>query len=191
MSERFEQFISKTMYFETGGDKSGAYHIDKDDPGGETKWGISKAAHPETDIKNLTYKEATEIYRSLYYSVFYEVIQSEKIAFKVFDMGVLNGPRTATKLLQRAINKLGIATLRVDGLFGPMTLTAVNMSLAQGTDEQLYTKYVQLLCDRFKRIALNPFRRKFLKGWLKRANYLYKKPVEDKPKTKKKVKNAK
>ena len=32
----------------------GEYSNDPNDPGGETKWGISKRAYPNLDIKNLT-----------------------------------------------------------------------------------------------------------------------------------------
>jgi Glycosyl hydrolase 108 len=41
-----------------------SYENDKDDPGGETRWGVDKRSHPNVDIKNLTEKEATEIYWS-------------------------------------------------------------------------------------------------------------------------------
>jgi hypothetical protein len=37
------------------------------DPGGETKWGISKRSHPNEDIKNLTVERAKEIYLEEYW----------------------------------------------------------------------------------------------------------------------------
>lgn len=40
----------------------GGYVNDPDDPGGETKWGISKHAHPELDIYNLTPEQCARIY---------------------------------------------------------------------------------------------------------------------------------
>lgn len=40
----------------------GGYVWDKDDPGGETKYGISKKSYPQLDIKNLTKDQAKEIY---------------------------------------------------------------------------------------------------------------------------------
>lgn len=40
----------------------GGYVNDPDDPGGETKYGISKRAYPNVDIKNLTKDQAKEIY---------------------------------------------------------------------------------------------------------------------------------
>ena len=43
----------------------GGYVDDPVDPGGETKYGISKKAYPFLDIKNLTIKQASDIYLSL------------------------------------------------------------------------------------------------------------------------------
>lgn len=45
----------------------GGYVNDPDDPGGETKWGISKRSYPGVDIKNLTKDQAKEIYRRDYW----------------------------------------------------------------------------------------------------------------------------
>jgi lysozyme family protein len=40
----------------------GGYVNHAEDPGGETKYGISKRAHPDVDIKELTKAQAEEIY---------------------------------------------------------------------------------------------------------------------------------
>lgn len=40
----------------------GGYSLDEHDPGGETKYGISKRAYPKLDIKNLSIDQAYEIY---------------------------------------------------------------------------------------------------------------------------------
>ena len=40
---------------------------DSADPGGETKWGISRRFHPTVDVKNLTQEEAADIYYSEYW----------------------------------------------------------------------------------------------------------------------------
>jgi lysozyme family protein len=45
----------------------GGYVNDPDDPGGETKWGISKRYHPDEDIANLTPERAAEIYKDEYW----------------------------------------------------------------------------------------------------------------------------
>lgn len=43
-------------------DIEGGYINDPSDAGGETKWGISKKAYPNDDIKNLVPQRACEIY---------------------------------------------------------------------------------------------------------------------------------
>lgn len=53
--------------WEWGNRKDGGYTNDPQDPGGETKWGISKRAHPKLDIKNLTFEEACNIYQKEYW----------------------------------------------------------------------------------------------------------------------------
>ena len=43
--------------------KEGGYVNHPTDPGGQTNYGIAKRSHPDEDIKNLTKKRATEIYK--------------------------------------------------------------------------------------------------------------------------------
>lgn len=45
----------------------GGYVNIPSDPGGETKWGISKRAHPTVDIRNLTEADAAQIYYDEYW----------------------------------------------------------------------------------------------------------------------------
>ena len=169
LSAKFATFASQTILFETGGDKSGAFHKESGDKGGETKWGISKQAHPEVDIENLTYGHALAIYENQYWNPFYNYIHAEKLGFKLFDMGVLMGPRRAIKILQKAIKKTG-TTIKIDGIFGPMTLTGCNTVEAQIL---LYETYIDLLQKRFKRISLYGKNKKFLRGWLKRLYWVW------------------
>jgi len=168
LSDRFQAIISDTISFETGGDKSGAYTNDPVDPGGETKWGISKRAHPELDIKSLTYKDAIKIYATTYWSPMYDLIPSLELTFKVFDMGVLSGKPTAVKLLQQAIVASG-KTIAVDGDFGPITLTALNVVYAQGNGDRLYKLYIMKFVNRTNRtVFFKPWLRKYKMGWIKR-----------------------
>ena len=48
----------------------GQYTNDPADPGGETKFGISKRKFPNEDIKNLTVQRAFEIYQTYYWGAF-------------------------------------------------------------------------------------------------------------------------
>lgn len=166
-SARFLTFVSQSIFFETGGDKSGAYTNDPDDRGGETKWGISKNAHPHLNIKALTYSQAVEIYKGQYWNDLYDYILSDMLAFKLFDLGILSGRKTAVKLLQRAVKHCGFL-VRVDGIFGPLTLTAVNNI----KPELIYEKYIELNTTRFRQLVVRVHtNKKYLLGWLNRVNW--------------------
>jgi lysozyme family protein len=58
------QFISKWEWMDK---EDGAYTDHPQDPGGETKWGISKKGHPDLDIKNLKKNDAYFIYYTQYW----------------------------------------------------------------------------------------------------------------------------
>lgn len=59
--EQFEQAIAFTLSWE------GGYVNDPNDPGGETKYGISKKSYGHLDIKNLTVEQAKAIYYEDYW----------------------------------------------------------------------------------------------------------------------------
>ena len=94
----------------------GGYVNDPADPGGETRYGISKRAHPDVDIKSLTLDQARDIYRRDYWQAASCDSMPERIGHLVFDCAVHHGVKTAIKLLQRALK------VADDGEFGPITL---------------------------------------------------------------------
>jgi lysozyme family protein len=78
----------------------GGYVDDPADPGGETKYGISKRSYPNEDIKNLTRDRAIAIYyRDFWVEPGMEKIEPLDLRAKVFNMGVLMGTGEAAKLL--------------------------------------------------------------------------------------------
>ena len=62
MTDAFDRCLSVTL----GHEGSDTITDDPRDPGGLTRWGISAAAHPGVDIRNLTRELAAEIYRTSY-----------------------------------------------------------------------------------------------------------------------------
>lgn len=62
MKENFLKAIEFVLKWE------GVYSNRQDDPGSETKWGISKKAYPHLNIKDLTKEQAIEIYRKDYWN---------------------------------------------------------------------------------------------------------------------------
>lgn len=98
----------------------GGYVNNPSDPGGETKYGVSKRSYPDVDIRNLTLDEAKAIYRKDYWNRLDSDSMPDSVRFDLFDTAVNSGPGTAGRLLQRAA---GVAE---DGSIGPLTVAAVN-----------------------------------------------------------------
>lgn len=71
-------------------ENEGGYSWHKDDPGGETHFGISKRSYPTLNIKNLTLEMATEIYLRDYWKPLPENLSpSAKVVG--FDIAVNHG----------------------------------------------------------------------------------------------------
>lgn len=96
----------------------GGYVNDPNDPGGETKFGISKRSFPNLDIAALTEADAIAIYRVDYWQRLQCDELPPALAIIVFDTGVNMGRTRAVLLLQQALG------VRSDGILGPVTLAA-------------------------------------------------------------------
>jgi hypothetical protein len=60
---------------------------DPNDPGGTTKYGISRRAHPTVDIENLTLEQATSIYQKEYWDLVAREVD-DKLDMASFDTAV-------------------------------------------------------------------------------------------------------
>ena len=78
--------------------REGGYVNDPDDPGGETKYGISKKAYPKVDIKNLTMDDAVEIYKDEYWLPAKVEWLPDKLQGQYFDMVVNQGISKSVKI---------------------------------------------------------------------------------------------
>lgn len=90
------------------------------DPGGHTKYGISKRAYPDLDISLLTVDHAKKIYRKDYWDKFRgdDLIEQLK-ANVIMDFAVNAGVSRSIKLAQR------VAGVTVDGIVGPQTMAGI------------------------------------------------------------------
>jgi lysozyme family protein len=132
----------------------------KGDHGGCTKYGIDASSHPGVDIANLGRAEAIDIYWKEWGKYNIEALPT-KMAIAQFDVRVNGGP--AAKWLQRTLNEVEGANLKVDGVIGQQTLAA-----AFRCDEDAFCRYFITLRDqRFEAIAKGSLA-KFLEGWYKR-----------------------
>ena len=89
------------------------------DPGGETKFGITKRSYPGVNIKALTLAKAKEIYRADFWDALQIERLPEPLRFHVFDAAVNSGRGSAARWLQAA------ADVAQDGRIGPVTLAAI------------------------------------------------------------------
>ena len=155
--EKFEAAIEIVLAHE------GGYVNDPDDPGGETKFGISKRSYPEVNIKDLTVEQAMEIYKRDWWDKYgYGRIDYPAIAAKIFDLSVNMGPHRAHIIAQMAVRRTTKDYLDIDGMLGDLSIAAINKHPEPGW-----------LLDKIKLLAVQYYvsleKVKYLTGWVKRA----------------------
>ncbi len=91
----------------------GGHSNDQSDPGGETKYGISKKAHPTVDIKALTVEKAREIYAKDYWAKAGCAQMDWPMCLVVFDTAVNLGVRRALDFKAQAFNWTDYLFLRL------------------------------------------------------------------------------
>jgi len=156
----FQEAVKKTLIHE------GGFVDNPHDAGGRTKYGITQKDLPDVDIAQITPEQATVYYSEHYWKPLYAQIQSQSVAEKIFDMGVLFGVGKAVKILQ-AVLQPAFPEVTPDGQFGPTTLNAVN----QAEENSLLQGYKTALVAYTLRIVLaHPEDRDFVAGWGRRIN---------------------
>jgi lysozyme family protein len=155
----FEPAVTKTIRRE-GGD---TLTDDPDDPGGLTRYGISKRAHPEVDPRNLSLEGAKAIYRKDYWDLCRgDEITSQLKAEVIFDSAVNMGVNQAVRLAQIAMG------IEVDGEMGPATIAGLNNPDADPTEFAAafalakITRYLAL-------VKKNRKLEKYFYGWVRRT----------------------
>ena len=159
----------------------GGFSNHSSDPGGATNYGISlrwlksEGLYGDLDddgdvdiddINAIDLSTATRIYREKWWDKYhYDRIIDCDISTKVFDMSVNMGGRRAHKILQHAINSLG-GNLTIDGIIGPITITATNTEDSQTLLDELRHEQSRFYLSL---IARKPSMAVFKKGWLRRA----------------------
>ncbi len=142
----------------------GGYVNDPDDPGGETKHGISKRAHPDLDIKALTLADATRIYQADYWEETGALLATGgPLAAALFDFGIHSGSSRAISELQRLVGATP------DGRLGPLTRRAIDVKAFQLLAVALVDRRRKYLEDL---VANRPRLAKFAHGWSDRLHDL-------------------
>ena len=143
MNESFNLALKFTLRWE-GNDR---YTNDPSDPGGETKYGISKKAYPDVDIKSLTLAEASLLYKKDYWDKIGCDSMEKALAIVCFDSAVNCGVGRVKSWLAE---------------MGPDRPRKERWMI------QRRIQYYKILVE--KKPALN----KYIKGWLNRVNDLSK-----------------
>ena len=139
----------------------GGYVHDPNDPGGETKFGISKRAYPALDIVSLTAVDAKRVYRRDYWEFVFGDALLWPLSYFVFDAAVNQGVAPAIRMLQQALG------VEADGIIGPQTLASVG----RFPQSEVCSLFLALRGVRyagthgFKHYGLGWFKRLFLALW--------------------------
>lgn len=107
MTDNFERCVSFVLRHE------GGYVNDPRDPGGETKYGISKRAYPMLNIKDLSIEDAKMIYRKDYWDSAKCGTLEWPMCLVHFDSCVNLGVGKATTLKTKAFNWTDYLFLRI------------------------------------------------------------------------------
>jgi len=137
--------------------ENGGYSFDKEDPGGETKFGISKKAYPDIDIKSLTKEEAFRLYEKDYWNKVVTIDMEPALAIAVFDSAVNCGVGRSRSWLAELNEK--------------KDLEGERKSRDSRKSRWFIQRRIQYYLDLVKK---KPALNKYIKGWLNRCNDLSK-----------------
>lgn len=141
-------------------EREGGYVNDPKDPGGETKFGISKRAYPHLDIASLTEADAAGIYeRDYWLSPGINRLGTLR-GEAVLDFAVNAGQAQAIRTLQRSLR------VTADGKLGPQTVAAA----CAKTPRALGISFaLERLLFYVSTILARPTSVKYIRGWFKRT----------------------
>jgi lysozyme family protein len=134
----------------------GGYVNDPRDPGGETKYGITKRSYPEARHRGITLDGCEEHLPAGYWTHSAKCDQLPwPLAYFVFDAAVNQGWQNAVKLLQKSVGTVQ------DGVLGNNTLAAIQ----RANQKELCGIY---MADRALRYTGTRNFDVYGRGWLKR-----------------------
>jgi len=157
MASNFQECLDLVLKSE------GGWVNHKDDPGGETNLGVTKAVweeyvgHPVKTMKDLTKDDVAPMYELKYWRPCYCEVLPRGLDFVVFSMGVNAGPGRSVKLLQQSIGCVP------DGVIGPRTRELISAS----NSANLIAKFSETRREYYRSLKTFPI---FGKGWLARVD---------------------
>ena len=171
----FEKALAQTLKNEGVFNGKTGYVNDKNDNGGETNYGITKAKARECGYNgkmcDIPFNKVKEIYYNEYWKKSNaDNISNFNISFLLFDFAVNTGVKNACKKLQIAINKISGSKLVIDGIIGQKTINAIDKYI----NNEHYHFYVNQLEKTYIAEILNYYSSLskfniFGKGWINRV----------------------
>lgn len=163
-------------------EREGPYVNNPDDPGGETKFGITEKVARDNGWRGRMQDLTREFARDVYYHRYVVapgfdrlVAMAPRVAAELVDTGVNAGQDRAGKMLQRALNLFNrggrdFADLVVDGEVGPKTRAALQAFLnkrGEITEELIVRVLDGFQIEHYAAIAeANPAFETFFTGWI-------------------------
>lgn len=119
------------IQWETGGRRDGGYTNNPKDPGGATKWGISKRAYPNEDIAAMTKERAMQLFYRDYYIAVGALGMPPALAFFATDTAVNAGVSRTKRWVLGAV-KGGWREVAAQRLFHYMLLDSIDDTFGLG-----------------------------------------------------------
>jgi lysozyme family protein len=148
----------------------GGYVNHPSDPGGETKYGISKRAYPDVDIAELTKDDAADLYKRDYWDRIKGDDLPVGVACVVMDYAVNSGISRASKALQSVC---GISN--GDGVIGPHSLASVWTTVKNDGEESVINAVTEQRQGFIRALSIYDT---FGKGWERRIKETHDKALE-------------
>ena len=148
----------------------GGYVNHPSDPGGETKYGISKRAYPDVDIAELTKDDAADLYKRDYWDRIKGDDLPVGVACFVMDYAVNSGISRASNALQSVC---GITN--GDGIIGPASLASVWTTVKNDGEESVVTAITEQRQGFIRDLSIYET---FGKGWERRITETHEKAME-------------
>ena len=141
MKENFQKSLEQVLKWE------GGFSDHPSDPGGLTNMGITARTYESwfgnkptrQDMLDLTEEDVAFIYKKWYWDRVLGDHLPEGVDMAVFDFAVNSGPDRAKKTLQKVLE------VKADGLFGPITLTAIKTASPWFIINQLCDERIRFL----------------------------------------------
>jgi len=125
------------------------------------------------DIRLLTKGDAVYLYHKHFWQAYDCDSLRKPLGEALFDQAINGGGHAAKTMLQKAINALNPSKIAVDGKIGPLTRAVLEATIAREGIDTVLKRYREQVKMRYREIVRrNPSQKRFLNGWISRANKL-------------------